>query len=95
MERQAFDKAIVDEAIGALCEMMDDMELTLFERWWVTAHIAVTAKALMNARCRELADKFGLDPLGAPDEELYERFDAVMEKLKAGLAAKGGAEGPA
>ena len=54
-----FDKERNDAGIRAVCEAMDGLGLSLFERWHVCKCIEVAAFGMMSANLRELAEKLG------------------------------------
>ena len=47
-ERQIFNKDMVDKGIEAVCDAMDGLDLTLFERWHVLRCLEASARAILG-----------------------------------------------
>ena len=47
-EAPVFDHEKVQVGIECVCESMDYVGLTLFERWWVAYHIEKSAAAMLG-----------------------------------------------
>lgn len=61
-DRPVFDHAAVHEAVGRVCDLFDEMELTLFERFYVAHAVAVSASGLLGESYAELARKLEEEP---------------------------------
>lgn len=67
-DRPLFDRERVDGAIAAVCDRFDELGLTLFERFWVSFHIALAALHVMGLGMEELREKYPeLFELGGQD----------------------------
>lgn len=68
-EKQVFDKKRVDEAIEAVCVAMDELELTMFERWFTVHCVEAAARGIMGEKFSEIAEKYGKE-LGIEPETI-------------------------
>lgn len=56
-ESRIFDKDMVDKGIEAVCEAMDMLNLTLFERWWVLRCLETSARTMLGGKIERFVEE--------------------------------------
>lgn len=67
-ERPIFDHKKASEGIKMACKAFDELDLTLFERWWAAHCIVISASGMLGEKYTELAAKLNaITPQDADD----------------------------